>query len=882
QEEKPSTLSRKRTGRVPAAAASSRTVGLASTSTVLKTQVPQNLFATWELDCSSPSCVPRWCSLTLKKLVIVKKLAKDLNSVVISVKMRDSKGILRSQEIVLPRGRPVQTNLALTFSLQYNHFLKGEGNKLLIMLEQRKCSKNRNVLGYETLATGAIHMADVMQRNPKCGQMVSLCGSIKEPSTTVAEIWISSLCSQPIEHKDSAMQVSPKAKSAGNYEGQDECSFSELQPSCRGKHRQDLHKDDLEKGKPKKQQQSIRGSTLTRQQNYHQKVLLWLHTVQGSEEILDPEQDHGEHVPEVEEDLDLLYDMLQNPSDSGPDTEDDGSVLSTLKPRLRPYFEGLFSGPDVKDNHSVLSSPNPNLRPHMEGLSDSSLQMEILAHLPENTRALGGKQPSHGDSKLVAYGTPTTKIRMASLSRQPIDDEATDMQSLVMPSSRSKRKQAGRRGCDTALNEWVNRLDNESPDPQSQRQIPTKPVCDQLHNILISQDKMPENIILVNTCDWQGQLLSDILQGHTLPVVCTCSTDDVQEAFSIIVSQMQRYCNCNSQALTPLKMAVAGAQPYFNAVLRVFVEQLSQQPPQWLEYMRFLVIPLGSHPLASYLGSMDCRYNNLFQDLYWRDMFNNLESQNTLQDTQDVVLRISEYVAGANCVYLLPIAEAMLMSKQQRPNEKSSQKLIPFVGAVKVGRVEPSAAMLGDSDDVVPSCSSELLSPTGRASPNTLSPPSMSGGLSSTSQSVHAEMMELQVDYWTAAQPIDMKRVPEKKHLLTTKNTLKCFFQSVQVSRLPRSGEGTATPAMAMKVVTKERKKKAPMKTKDEDVECKSQCIQGIGRLVCKAKHQQSMLPVVIDGVEWNDVAFFQLAAQWSSHVKHFPICTFAHNSPTF
>ncbi|XP_006097437.1 phosphofurin acidic cluster sorting protein 2-like [Myotis lucifugus] len=788
--------------------------------------------------------------------------------------MGDSKGILRSQEIVLPRGRPVQTNLALTFSLQYNHFLKGEGNKLLIMLEQRKCSKNRNVLGYETLATGAIHMADVMQRNPKCGQMVSLCRSIKESSTTVAEIWISSLCSQPIEHKDSAMNVSPKAKSAGNYEGQDENSSSELQPSSRGKQRQDLHKDDLEKGKPKKQRQSIRG-------NLKQKVLALFHRFQVPEEVLDPEQDHGEHVPEVEEDLDLLYDMLPNPSDSGPDTEDDGSVLSTLKPRLRPYFEGLSDS---------------SLQMEMWGLHSTRIQKEplSLADLPENARAPGGKQPSDSGSDSMAHRIRSPGKQLAQLEdnreagsstqhwfTKKLPSIARFTKSLGMPSSRSKRKQAGHRGCDTDLNEWVNRLDNESPDPQSQRQIPRKPVCDQLHNILISQDKMPENIILVNTCDWQGQLLSDILQGHTLPVVCTCSTDDVQEAFSIIVSQMQRYCNCNSQALTPLKMAVAGAQPYFNAVLRVFVEQLSQKPPQWLEYMRFLVIPLGSHPLASYLGSMDCRYNNLFQDLYWRDMFNNLESQNTLQDTQDVVSRISEYVAGANCVYLLPIAEAMLMSKQQRPNEKSSQ-LICFVGAVKVGRVESSAAMSGDSADVVPSCSSELLSPTGKASPNTLSPLSMSGGLSSTSQSVHAEMMELQVDYWTAAQPIDTKSVAEKKHLPTAKNTLKCFFQSVQVSRLPRSGEGTATPAMSMKVVIKEKKKKVPKKTKDEDVESKSQCIQGIGRLVCKAKHRQSMLPVVIDGVEWNDVAFFQLAAQWSSHVKHFPICIFSHNNSTF
>lgn len=42
-------------------------------------------------------------------------------------------------------------------------------------------------------------------------------------------------------------------------------------------------------------------------------------------------------MPEAEEDLDLLYDTLdvENPSDSGPDLEDDDSVLSTPKPKLR-------------------------------------------------------------------------------------------------------------------------------------------------------------------------------------------------------------------------------------------------------------------------------------------------------------------------------------------------------------------------------------------------------------------------------------------------------------------------------------------------------------------------------------------------------------------
>lgn len=33
-----------------------------------------------------------------------------------------------------------------------------------------------------------------------------------------------------------------------------------------------------------------------------------------------------------------------------------------------------------------------------------------------------------------------------------------------------------------------------------------------------------------------------------------------------------------------------------------------------------------------------------------------------------------------------------------------------------------------------------------------------------------------------------------------------------------------------------------PKKTKDKEVESKSQCIEGISRLICTAKHQQNML----------------------------------------
>lgn len=37
-------------------------------------------------------------------------------------------------------------------------------------------------------------------------------------------------------------------------------------------------------------------------------------------------------------------------------------------------------------------------------------------------------------------------------------------------------------------------------------QVPRKSVYDQLNQILISDERLPENIILINTVDWQGQV----------------------------------------------------------------------------------------------------------------------------------------------------------------------------------------------------------------------------------------------------------------------------------------------------------------------------------------------------------------------------------------
>ncbi|XP_067278171.1 phosphofurin acidic cluster sorting protein 2 isoform X1 [Pseudorasbora parva] len=877
-------------------------------SGALNRPVPMNLFATWEIDGSSPNCIPRLCSLTLKKLVVMKELDKELISVVIAVKIQGSKRILRSHEIVLPPAGGVETDLALTFSLQYPHFLKREGNKLQILLQRRKRYKNRTILGYKTLAAGSIDMAEVMQHPAEGGQVLALCSNQKELLGKVAEIWIYSLSSQPIDHEEAAI-LGQKIKCSDNYSEEEYESFSsEQEASDDAAQGQDIEDDEYEMRKPKKQRRSIvRTASITRQQNFKQRVVALLKRFRVSDEVLDSEQDPAEPPPEVEEDLDLESLEFENPSDSGPDLDDDESVLSTPKPQLKPYFEGISLSSSQTEIGSIHS-----IRSHREPPSPMD---------PDKIRAVGGKFQMDNESDNISMGhpevvTPTTELEMMDnmdtfMERLPPTGRMTKTESLIIPSNRVEPKLAGRRGRSTSLkerqpsrppNERANSLDNErSLDTRCHLQIPRKTVYDQLNHILVSDSHLPDSIILINTSDWQGQYVSEMLQNHGLPVVCTCTMADVQAAFSTIISRIQRFCNSNSVTPSPVRIGVAGAQHYLSAVLRLFVDHLTHKTPDWLGYLRFLIIPLGVHPVAKYLASIDYRYNSLFQDSAWRDLFHKPEAPSSVQDSPDIVSRVTQYMLGANGAHQLPIAEAMLTYKQKRkksfhfdfavsPDEDSCQKFIPFIGVVKVGIVEQTSATSGDSDDAAP-VGSALLSSTPPAQISPLlkeaspTPPSSPSVHFSSPGGGQGELMGLQVDYWIA--PSERKKEVEKRDS-SAKNTLKCTFRSLQVSRLPLGGaEPTHQPTMSMTVVTKEKNKKVmflPKKTKDKEAESKSQVIEGISRLICTAKHQQTMLKgdqpirihqMLIDGVEWNDVKFFQLAAQWSSHVKHFPLAIF-------
>ena len=52
-------------------------------------------------------------------------------------------------------------------------------------------------------------------------------------------------------------------------------------------------------------------------------------------------------------------------------------------------------------------------------------------------------------------------------------------------------------------------------------------------------------------------------------------------------------CSKNTSSWLPMKVALVGGDAYISAVLRPYVEFFSTKSPDWLTYIRFLVVPFG-------------------------------------------------------------------------------------------------------------------------------------------------------------------------------------------------------------------------------------------------------------------------------------------------
>ncbi|XP_037072624.1 phosphofurin acidic cluster sorting protein 1-like [Pollicipes pollicipes] len=300
---------------------------------------PMKLFATWEVERTTPVCIARQCTLKLAHLKVVRSVSSDLGSILIAVKMQSAKRTLRSNEIPLQSSGLLDTELELTFSLQYPHFLKGEGNKLQIMLQRRKRYKNRTILGFKTLAVGVINMSQILQRSVDKDLM--LYSDPKERQNLAAVLSVESLVSQPVDQED--LHIVKNMDLHDRYDSEEDEEYSTNDECSDSEHIQDS---------TSKPQSSKHLGPSIRQRNLKQKFMTLLKRFKLSEGLQELDQDQ-DMDPKFDGEVGELDDLLQELDEYGSDSEpevDTMSINSTPKPSLRPFFS---SSQNLLCDHSV-------------------------------------------------------------------------------------------------------------------------------------------------------------------------------------------------------------------------------------------------------------------------------------------------------------------------------------------------------------------------------------------------------------------------------------------------------------------------------------------------------------------------------------------------
>ncbi|XP_018352868.1 PREDICTED: phosphofurin acidic cluster sorting protein 2 isoform X1 [Trachymyrmex septentrionalis] len=820
--------------------------------------VPMKLFATWEVDRTPPNCIPRLCSLTLTRLVILRPLGSDLASISIAVKMQSSKRTLRSNEMAIPTGGILDTELELQFALQYPHFLKRDGNKLLILLQRRKRYKNRTMLGYKTLAEGIVNMAQVLQK--QMDVELELISDKAEKygghSVPLARVNVVALSSQPVDH-DKRLTNDPNERLCPEFSDEEEEFSSE------GEAEGSDSEPTLEVHRRKS-----RGKipTNARQRNLKQKFIALLKRFRVSEELEHDQEEIGQKLSGGDMEIEELFNELEDLSDSGPEL-DTMSVSSTPKPSLRPFFSS---------SRSLLAPPHSVVTNETAGTISTITTCQQLAGQPTKEKhRIGHTTPERGVDR-----QSDDSSRRADSDSHPenwTDHEANDPpnyvsgsppKSMEQPnksegSERRSRLFARDRGTPGSNKSKKHSLSVDlKPSADLNNAEPRKALVEQLSRVL-PDDSLLEAVSLISIADPGGAVLAAKLQERNHKVLTTASPADIRATFTCLVTRIQKFCNSSAKPPAPIKVIIAGGDSFINAVLRHYVDLLSFRPPDWQNYMKFLVVPLGSNTLTRYLSSIDTKYSKLFGD-EWKEL---LEREGG--GSSECAARASEYLATANTILLLPIAEAMVT---YRETDDSSQIFIPFINDVRVGCPDSSSSTSVDLEEsnISMSGSPPSLPPPSLPvpTPGKLTPPS-SPNVGQPAREGW-EPVELQLDYWS-------KQTQGEKG----KSTLRQAFRALHVQRLPSLGE-IPGHHLSMNFTTKEKKQKimrlGKKKEKEKENEPKSQSVDGVTRLICSAKTHNIPLRVSIDGTEWYGVKFFQLSAQWQTHIKTFPIALLEYN----
>lgn len=897
--------------------------------------VPMKLFAAWEVDRTPSNCIPRLCSLTITRLSLLTPLPPDLTSLSLAVKMQSSKRTLRSHEIPVPQslstgygssslGGPgvigqsgqlnspplLETELDLHFSLQYPHFIKRDGNRLLILLQRRKKYKTRTILGYKTLAEGVIRMDAVLQKSMDMTVELNGSGKAGRQGLTIATLRATQVSSIPVDQdnkNNNSLLVTDRVNEYSDEDEEQEFSSGDenddglsgyaakrnyagkrdtykkfdrgdndgegddgnLLPSNQVDSDSDFDNMGKDKGSRAK---------MSRQRNFKQRIISLLKRFKVPDELEGDVPERGPSGLRGKRDLDALFQELESLScgegdDSGQDM-DSLSIGSTPKPSLRPFFE----------------NSKPTLQHQQSAVQLSSLQKSSKDRSGDWKNDSSGNEGGAGNTDPEALSSDPQNTGSPPKEKEPTAVEKKNRlfrTSSSTPNSAKKQKQS--------LSFSTTGGDQPKASPLETCLSPTnveprKSLLEQLSRTFTTEESLLPDVVTImgppegsSSSSFTPRLVS-LISNTFRPTFSPNNTAEVKAITQALMNKIQKYCNSTAKPPTTVKVLLVGGDWLQGAVLRHYVELLGIRPPDWVNHIRFYIIPLGSCGVARYLSVVDSSYSSMFGTENWQqicDRAANLESAQSKNESAEIISRIQRYLHSSGPCTQVPIAEAMVNYR----DEDSCQIFVPFISDVRIGCQEGPQLSLdleesfalggsGQSSDRVLSSSPPQ---SGRASPP--APLTPAPAVQQSSSGTH-ESVELQVDYWPLARPIlDVKEKSlGKGQDPTGKNSIKSTFRHLQVWRLPLAPcNGEYTNGLTLSYATKEKKQKSVMrlgkkKEKDRDAE-KEQCVEGVARLICSPKQSHPVpLRVYIDGTEWTGVKFFQLSSQWQTHIKNFPI----------
>ncbi|KRY59560.1 Phosphofurin acidic cluster sorting protein 2 [Trichinella britovi] len=680
--------------------------------------VPMRLFATWEIDRACSSSVPRLCCIVLNRLTILRPFEQELSYLVIAVKLqamimffKGFKRTLRSNDVaVLPVNGIVDVDLDISFTLQYPHFVKKQSNRLIVMLQRRKKYKNRPMLGYKTLAAGAINLTDILQ-NAVVRELTLYSDDPNCASKPAGKLYILSLSSQPLDQDDSKA----KDQSGGDlsddeeedWTGNEEGGASDSEPIV----------DDPSVGNLSRLKHSPRFGSQQQQQQQHQQmpVRFALHQKNLKQKFIAllkkfkiPEEessgvDFGKKPAQQE--LEALFEELESLTDSGAEQENDTvSLRSTPKPSLRPYFPSRETLPTLRDvayrfrlvvmivkiplKMFSLVTVQPirivlvDVGQFASASADAEQKKQISSSLYYQSEISDIRKPSSARS--IKSGSESSELRLKPVLHQnsaPLFDSPKLLRSVtassssaVLTSPASKQRQAAASA--SAVN------------------IPS--ILEQIQCVFPADDEsLPNSLFLISSTEiFHCSAVVLALQKHNMIHFVVKSKKDVKTLFFTLVNKIQRFSNKNASNPRMIQLCLIGADHFFSYCLEFYTEYFGQKPNDWLNYIRFYPVACQYCVLWRYLVTTDRTYSSLFGDGFWREVWEKANlSEN---DVNEVVRRLQLYLSSAKLMLPLTISEAMIHLKSENASSAFKQIFVPFVVNVRLASAEPLSGDLPD------------------------------------------------------------------------------------------------------------------------------------------------------------------------------------------